>query len=161
VTIYSLLKALHVIAVAIFFGNITVGIFWKAFADRTKDPRIIAHTLAGIIRADRLFTIPAVIVLVLAGLAAAGVGHIPILSTGWVLWPVIIFILTGIAFGPVSRSQRELRDIAQSAVGGTMDWQAYAAADRRWTIFGMIATILPLIAIVIMVTKPVLPAFHH
>jgi uncharacterized membrane protein len=48
---YLASKLLHVFAVVLFLGNITIGVFWKLFGDRTRDPRIIAHTMAGIIEA--------------------------------------------------------------------------------------------------------------
>ena len=48
---YLAMKVLHVLAVVLFLGNIITGVFWKAHGDRTGDPRIIAHTLEGIIRA--------------------------------------------------------------------------------------------------------------
>lgn len=48
---YLAMKTLHVLAVVLFRGNIITGLFWKAHGDRTGDPRIIAHTLEGIIRA--------------------------------------------------------------------------------------------------------------
>ncbi|TMQ55033.1 MAG: DUF2269 family protein, partial [Candidatus Eisenbacteria bacterium] len=56
--LYLGLKLLHVLAVVLFLGNITTGVFWKANADRTRNPVVIANMLEGIIRADRLFTIP-------------------------------------------------------------------------------------------------------
>jgi len=63
---YLFLKMIHIGAVLVFLGNISLGIFWKSMADRTADPKIMAHTLRSIIRADRWFTIPGVIVLVVA-----------------------------------------------------------------------------------------------
>ena len=92
---YIFFKVLHVIAVIMFVGNITVGGFWKAWGDRTKDPRIIANAVDGIIVADRIFTIPGIILLLIGGIGAALVGHIPILSTGWILWPIVLFIAVG------------------------------------------------------------------
>ena len=41
-------KLIHIIAVIVFLGNIALGIFWKAIADQSRDPRIIAHTLRSI-----------------------------------------------------------------------------------------------------------------
>ncbi len=64
---YLALKFIHVLAVIIFVGNISVGILWRTIGERTRDPRIIAHTMKGILLADKFFTIPAVIVLLLAG----------------------------------------------------------------------------------------------
>jgi uncharacterized membrane protein len=158
---YLVLKLIHVAAVIVFVGNITVGVFWKDIADRTKDPRIIAHTVQGIIRADRIFTIPAIIVLLIGGFGATGIGHIPILSTGWILWGLILFIIAGIAFGPLSRTQRLLLAEARTGISGTMDWSRYDALSKRWNILGTIALITPILAVAIMVLKPMLPAFHR
>jgi uncharacterized membrane protein len=43
---YLLLKSLHVLGVVIFLGNIIVTAVWKAFADRTGSPAIVAYASA-------------------------------------------------------------------------------------------------------------------
>ncbi len=158
---YVILKAVHVFAVVIFLGNITVGVFWKAFADRTNDPRIIAFTIRGIMGADRWFTIPGVVLLALAGVATALIGGLPILGTGWILWPLVLFLISGLAFGPLARAQRKMAALAQAAVdGGTFDREGYAGLSQSWNVAGMIALVAPVLALIVMVTKPALPAFH-
>lgn len=157
---YLALKTIHVLAVVIFLGNITVGAFWKAFADKTGKPPVMAHTIEGIIRADRVFTIPAVIVLVLAGFAAAGIGHYSILGTGWILWGLGLFIISGVAFGPIARVQRALLAVAQTGLQTTEQQKAYETLSRQWNVYGTVATIAPFAALVIMVVKPDLPALH-
>ncbi len=157
---YLIFKLIHVLAVIAFLGNITVGIFWKRYADRTRNPQVIAHTIAGIIQADHIFTIPAIIVLLIGGFGAAGVAHINPLTTGWVLWGLGLFIIAGICFGPITRTQRALRDLAQAgAQSGSMDWTRYEQLSNRWSVFGTIATVAPILAVVVMVLKPALPAF--
>ena len=151
---YLAFKLIHVIAVIIFLGNITVGVFWKAWADRTNNAAIIAHTMEGIIKADRIFTIPGVILIVIGGVGATFAVHIPILGTGWVLWGLILFVLSGIAFGPLSRSQRNLLALAKAG-----DLNAYHTASSQWNLFGTIALVLPFVAAAIMILKPLLPAF--
>lgn len=158
---YLALKFVHVFAVIMFVGNITVGIFWKTIADKTKDPRIMAYTIAGIIGADRWFTMPGIALILIGGFGAAGVAKIPVLSTGWILWSIILFIVAGIAFGPIARAQRALHSVAEAGVSGSMDWQRYEALSQRWNIFGAIALLAPIIAVALMVTKPILPAFHR
>jgi uncharacterized membrane protein len=158
---YLWLKLLHVIAVIVFMGNISIGIFWKEIADRSRDPRIMAHTIRGIITADRIFTIPAIVVIVAAGVATALAEQIPILGTGWILWAIILFLISGLAFIPVSRSQRELATIANEGVkSGTLDKARYEAISARWNFWGLVALIAPLGAVALMILKPVLPAFH-
>jgi uncharacterized membrane protein len=159
--VYIAFKLLHVLAVIIFLGNITVGLFWKEWADRTKDPRIIAHTIDGIIRADRIFTIPSIVFLLIGGIGAALAGNIPILSTGWILWSIVLFIIAGAAFGPVARAQRLLSATAHEGVdSGTMSAELYARFSQVWNFWGMIALLAPAAAAVLMIVKPALPAFH-
>ena len=52
------LKLLHVVAVVLFLGNITTGLFWKRHLDRSRDPRLALAGIEGLIRSDRWFTIP-------------------------------------------------------------------------------------------------------
>ena len=65
--LYLGFKLLHVLAVVLFLGNITTGVFWKANADRTRNPVVIANMLEGIIRADRLFTISGIAFMAVVG----------------------------------------------------------------------------------------------
>ncbi len=157
---YLALKLVHVAAVVVFLGNISLGIFWKRFADRTQIATIMAHTIAGIIRADRLFTIPAVIVLIAAGIGTAIVGHIPLLSTGWILWGIVLISLSGIAFIPVARAQTHLYAIAQRGLSTPAERGQYEAISRSWGLWGNFSLLMPTLALAIMVLKPALPAFH-
>ena len=159
---YLGLKLVHVLAAIVFVGNITVGVLWKAMADRTRDPAIAAYTMAGIIRADRVFTIPAIVVLIIAGVGTAQVGHLSILGTGWILWAIVLFVIAGLVFGPLSKTQREIAAVAAAgATSGDMDWSRYQALSARWNVLGTIALITPLLAVACMVLKPALPAFSH
>jgi uncharacterized membrane protein len=54
---YLVLKALHVIGVVLFLGNILTGIFWKAHGDR-GDLRARAQAIEGIIRCSVVDTRP-------------------------------------------------------------------------------------------------------
>jgi uncharacterized membrane protein len=96
--VYLALKTLHILAVVLFLGNIITGVFWKIHGDRTGDPRVMAHTLDGIIRSDRWFTIPGVLLIIVFGLGAAMVAGLPILGTGWIWQSLILFGVSGIAF---------------------------------------------------------------
>ena len=158
---YLFLKLVHVAAVIVFLGNISLGIFWKRIADQTEQSAIMAHTIGGIIRADRLFTVPGVIVLVFAGIATAIVGQLPLLSTGWILWGLILIIGSGLAFIPVARAQQKLYDLAKRGLSTQAERTEYERLSGSWNLWGGIALTLPLIALIFMVLKPSLPAFHH
>lgn len=151
---YLILKLVHVAGVVLFLGNITVGVFWKQFADRTRNALLMASTMDGIIQADRVFTIPGAVILLAGGLGTALVGGIPILSTGWLLWGLIAFILSGVAFAPLALTQRKL---AAEAHAG--DLREYDRLSRTWNFWGLIALGLPVVAFALMILKPALPAF--
>lgn len=153
---YAALKALHILAVAIFLGNIITGLFWKAHADRTGDPRFMAHTLDGIIRSDRWFTIPGVVAIVLFGLGGAIVGRLPILGTRWIWQSIVLFTVSGLAFViQVAPLQGRLRAMTQTAAsGGPWDPALYRQLSLRWEFWGALAIVTPLVALVLMVFKP-------
>ena len=153
---YLLIKLLHIVAVIAFVGNITTGIFWHTHAARTRDPKLIAYTMGGIIRSDRLFTIPGVIGIIATGIAAAIYGNIPILRTGWILWTLILFIVSGLIFMiRVAPLQRQLRALAEEAAqSGTFDYARYRALAVRWEVWGSAALLTPLAGLVLMVLKP-------
>ena len=153
---YLAMKTLHVLAVVLFLGNIITGIFWKAHGDRTADPRIIAHTLEGIIRSDRWFTIPGVVLILGFGVAAAIIGGLPILGTGWIWQSIALFTVSGLAFMlQVAPLQRRLQDLASAGLGGgSWDQASYHRLSRRWEFWGLVATLTPLAALVLMVYKP-------
>ena len=153
---YLALKMLHIIAVIVFLGNVITGPFWKAHGDKSGDPKIMAHTLEGISRSDRLFTIPGVIMILIFGIAAAGVGRIPILRSQWIWQSIIMFALAGFAYmRHVVPLQIKLRRLALQGVTGNFDRAEYAKLSREWRIWGTIAVVAPLIAVGLMVAKPV------
>jgi uncharacterized membrane protein len=150
------MKTLHVLAVVLFLGNIITGLFWKAHGDRTADPRIIAHTLQGIIRSDRWFTIPGVVFIIVFGVAAAVLGRFPLLGTGWIWQSIVLFGISGLAFMfQVAPLQRRLLGLAAAGASGEQ-WEekAYRRLSRRWEFWGIVAILAPLAAMGLMVYKP-------
>jgi uncharacterized membrane protein len=155
---YAAWKLLHVASVILFLGNITTGLFWAAHAHRSRDAGLIASTFDGISRSDRWFTIPGVIGIVVGGVAAAVIGNLPILATGWILWPIILFSISGIVFGVwVAPLQRRIAEAARAADSSDQAWDSYQALYKRWEMWGLLALITPAIAMAIMVLKPSLP----
>jgi uncharacterized membrane protein len=157
---YLVWKFLHVGSVILFLGNITTGMFWGAHANRSRDFRLIASTFDGINRSDRVFTMPGVIVIVVSGVVAAITGGLPILGTGWILWGIVLFVVSGIVFGRVvAPLQRDIVQIAGSGNPDEENWRTYEALYARWARWGLLAVLAPAAAVLIMVMKPVLPAF--
>lgn len=153
---YLFIKLLHVIAVIVFLGNIATGLFWHTHAARTRDAKILAHTMDGIIRSDRYFTAPGAIGIITTGVTAAIYGHYPILRTEWILWTLVLFITSGLIFAiRVAPLQRQLHALVQGASqSGTFEYAHYHALAIRWEIWGAAALLTPVAGLVLMVLKP-------
>ena len=65
-TPYTAFKIVHMLGVVLFLGNIIVTGFWKAIADRTGNPAVIAFAQRLVTLTDWIFTAGGV-ALVLAG----------------------------------------------------------------------------------------------
>ena len=155
---YLAMKVVHILAVVLFLGNIITGLFWHRHAERTRDPRLLAHTVDGIIRSDRLFTMPGVLVIIASGVIVAVSAGFPILGTRWILWTLVLFGVSGACFGMrVAPLQRRLLGLAQAgAAGGSFDFDGYRRVAVSWEIWGAVATLTPLIGLALMVLKPAL-----
>ena len=153
---YIALKVLHVAAVILFLGNLVTGILWKIHGDQTEDPVIIRHTVAGLIRADRWFTIPGVVLILIGGFGAAMVGGLPLIRTKWILIGIVLFTLSGAAYmGRVVPLQQRMLQVARSGVEtGQLDWDKYRALTRSWNVWGTIALLTPVLAMIAMIAKP-------
>lgn len=153
---YLILKTIHILGVIAFLGNIATGLFWHSHAWRTRDPKLLAHTMSGIIRADRLFTTPGVLLILIAGMGTAGVAHMPVLTTGWIFWTIVLFVLSGAIFGMrIAPLQRKLLALASDA-SKSFDEAHYAQLAAQWRKWGTLAVLLPLVGVALMVLKPAL-----
>ena len=153
--LYLVLKALHVLSVVLFLGNIITGIFWKSHADRAGDLRGRAQALAGIIESDRRFTVPSVLAIIATGLSLTSIAHLPILGLPWILWSLVLFGVAGAVFGvQVGPLQKKLLSNVQAGIAGQWDEAEYHTLSKRWQYWGWVATGAPLIALFLMVLKP-------
>lgn len=140
------------LAVIIFLGNITIGIFWKIQADKSTDRLKIAETFRNLIKADKIFTMPSVTLLILFGLGTAMQGNYSLVETPWILWSIVMIIISGYAFmTKVAPLQKQIYALASSEEKFT--WDEYLTLSRKWNIWGSIATVTPYIAVVLMVLK--------
>lgn len=153
---YLWLKLVHVLAVVMFIGNVVTGVFWHKHAEKTRDPKLLAHTMDGVIRSDRLFTIPGVVLIIASGVFAAVLGGFPLLRTPWILWTLVLFGISGAVFGMrLAPLQRQMRTQAQAgARSGAFDYVAYHRLSRQWDLWGFVATATPLLGLALMVLKP-------
>ena len=151
---YALLKLIHVFAVIIFLGNIITGLFWMRIADKTNNLYIISHTIKGIITTDKLFTIPGVIIITIGGLSAAIHGGIPLLKTGWIFWSLVLFSLSGLIFTlKLAPLQKKIFQLTENNDMEKFSYDLYRTSLKQWEMWGLLALLTPLAALVMMVLK--------
>jgi uncharacterized membrane protein len=150
----SIIKFIHIIGVVLFVGNIIVSAFWKVLADRTGDIAVIRYATRTVNRADIVFTILGIILLLGAGQAMAP-EYGGIAANKWILRSYILLIGSGAIWAlilvPVQIAQSRLLDRL-----GTLDEMPdrYWRLATIWAVAGTVASVLPLIAIYLMVVKP-------
>ncbi len=124
---YIYLKFVHLFGVVLFVGNIITAALWKTRADRSGD-------LATVVFAQRTVALHGI--------------H-------WLEWGQLLFWISGLIWILVLvPTQRRL--VAASEAGrkaGALPPE-FARLSTRWAMWGGIATLLPIIVLFLMVTKP-------
>jgi len=151
--LYLILKSLHLVGVIMFIGNIAVTGWWKAMADRTRDPRIIAFAQRQVTLTDLAFTLGGVVLLGVSGATSAVLGGID-MATPWIKFGAMLFGAAGVVWLAILVPvQTRLGRLARGFAAGGAIPDAYWRLERVWVIFGLIATLLPLAAVPVMVFK--------
>lgn len=149
--LYLAVKLLHIAVAVLFLGNITTGLFWMHHAKRYRLPARIAETMDGIIRSDRLFTLPCALLVAVGGFAAAMLGgSTPILRVGWIAWGLGLFALSGLLFVWLAPLQRRIRDYAARP---DAEWLTCQQLLRRWELIGLASLLAAWGALAVMVLK--------
>jgi uncharacterized membrane protein len=148
---YLLLKSLHVLGAVLFLGNILVTAVWKVLADRTRHPAIVAHAQRLVTITDFAFTALGVGLIIVTGELMAGRWE----GAAWVGWGRALFMASGViwlvALIPIQIAQARL---ARAFADQESIPAAYWRLANLWGVFGLIATVLPLLNLYFMVFKP-------
>ena len=152
---YLIVKLIHVIAAIIFLGNITLGFFWKFRAEKLKERQRLAETFTSIINADRLFTMPSVVIILVFGIGNAQLFGYNLISTGWIFWSIVLYVISGLAF-MIRVVPLQKKILALTSDENKFNWDEYNKLSGKWNLWGTIATITPWIAVILMVLKPTL-----
>lgn len=151
---YLLLKWVHVLSATILFGTGLGSAFVKWRADRSGEVAYMARVNAHVVRADWLFTAPAVIVQPVTGLALAHLSGYP-LNAPWVAGAILLYLFAGACWVPAVVIQYRHRAMAAAAaVSGTALPPAYARLARVWFRLGVAAFAALVAVFYLMVGKP-------
>ncbi|HMU45499.1 MAG TPA: DUF2269 family protein [Chitinophagaceae bacterium] len=149
---YLIFKAIHLLAVVLFLGNIITGLFWMRIARGTSNVTIMHHAISGIIKSDKFFTIPGVVIITAAGMTAAINGGLPLLKTGWIFWPIILFSLSGIFFGiKVAPLQKRMNNFLKKEYDP--DLSRFDRIMKSWEFWGLLSLLTPVVAFFMMILK--------
>ena len=147
-SLFVILKFLHVLPVIVAVGANLTYAFWLRAAARDRDRLIFAITT--IRRLDRLVANPAYILILLTGVAMV-LGGAYSFETGWIAVSLVLYVSVAVlgiaAFAPALR-----RQLAEAERDPTS--QAYAAAAAKSTALGLLATGIAVTIVFLMVTKP-------
>jgi uncharacterized membrane protein len=144
----EILLLIHVVAAIVAVGaNLTYAIWFRAAgADQDR----IVFVVRTVRMIDSRVANPAYIVLLITGILMV-LGGAFSFTTGWILAALVLYVATaviGIAFfAPAIR-----RQLVEAERGVTS--ASYQAAAGRSTALGIVTTVLVLVIVVLMVTKP-------
>ena len=149
-----LIEWLHILGAAILFGT-GLGIafnFWLAL--RGAHVASIAASARATVIADFVFTLPAVVLQPVSGVALAiGTGY-PLLSP-WLVYSTALYVLAGACWVPVVFIQLKMRDIAaRSAREGSPLPAEFHRLARRWFLLGWPAFIAVIAIFWLMIARP-------
>ncbi len=153
-TIYLGLKYLHVLGAAVLLGTGAGIAFFMLLAHLRGEPALIAGVARIVVIADFAFTATAVFAQPITGLLLARrVGFS--LWDGWILWSIVLYVITGVFWLPVVWMQMHMRDLAVGAVReGRALPQRYHRIFRMWIAFGFPAFGAILAILWLMIAKP-------
>jgi uncharacterized membrane protein len=153
-TLYFLVKYLHVLGATVILGTGTGIAFFMLMAHRSRDPAFIARTAATAVIADMLFTLSAVVLQPVTG------GFLMVLSAAtlaerWLVTSLGLYVVAGMFWIPVIFMQVEMRDLARTAVMQQRPLPPrYFALFRRWFVFGVPGFGSVMIILWLMIAKP-------
>lgn len=152
---YAAFKVVHLFGVVLFLGNIIVTALWKVMADRTGDPKVIAYAQRLVTLTDWIFTAGGVVILVIGAYGMALVAGLDLRGTAWLMWGQALLLISGLIWAAVLIPTQiaQARQARIFANGGSIP-DSYWRHGRRWMIWGIAATIVPLANLYIMVFKP-------
>lgn len=153
-TLYLLLKYLHVIGAAVLLGTGAGIAFFMLRAHLTGEAAVITAVARIVVLADFLFTATAVIAQPLTGIALAHEAGYS-LGESWIVASIILYLVTGAFWLPVVWIQIQMRDLAAgSAIGGKPLPARYYRLFRVWLALGFPAFGAVMAIFWLMISRP-------
>jgi len=153
-TLYFLIKYLHLLGAIAILGTGTGIAFFMLMAHWSRDPAFIARTAATVVIADMLFTLSAVILQPVTGgvlIALSGTA----VAERWLATSLGLYLVAGLFWIPVIFMQIEMRDLTRMAAARQEPLPPrYFALFRRWFVFGIPGFGSVMMILWLMIAKP-------
>ena len=154
VELYAFIKWLHVLGATVILGTGLGTAFHFWITMRRENPAAIAAAARSTVLADFVFTLPAVILQPVTGLAMAKAAGYPLTAT-WILGALALYALAAACWVPVVFIQVRLRDLAQeSARVGRALPPGFHRLARIWFALGWPAFAAMAAILWLMVARP-------
>ena len=149
---------MHIAGAVVFLGNIIVTAAWMLMAERTRSNNVIHFSAKAVIRADLLFTLPGVLLIVINGfvmVVSSWGGWDAFHEFSWITIALALFIASGIIWvAALVPDQHRMAVYSDPTAYPESPPSQFFSALRRWYFWGAIAIALPLISLYLMVNKP-------
>jgi uncharacterized membrane protein len=157
--LYFVLKYLHIVGAAVLLGTGAGIAFFMLAAHLGGKPTVIAGVARIVVIADFIFTATAVVVQPVTGsLLALHVGYS--FWDGWIVWSMVLYVITGALWLPVVWMQMRLRDLASAAAAeGSPLPDEYHQIFWLWFAFGIPAFVAVAAILWLMIAKPQIALF--
>jgi uncharacterized membrane protein len=153
-TLYFIIKYLHVLGAIVILGTGTGIAFFMLMAHRSGDPRFIARTASTVVIADMLFTASAVVLQPVTGGLLMWLS-VTSLTERWLAMSLGLYVVAGLFWIPVVFMQIEMRDLARAAdAQGAPLPPRYFELFRRWFLFGIPGFGSVMMILWLMIAKP-------
>jgi len=153
-TLYFLVKYLHVLSAIVILGTGSGIAFFMLMAHRSRDADFIARTAGVVVIADLLFTLSAVVAQPITGGILMRLSSTDV-SERWLLTSLVLYAVAGVFWVPVIFMQIEMRNLARvAAEKGAALPPRYFALFRRWFAFGIPGFGSVMIILYLMIAKP-------
>ena len=150
-----MIKVLHILGAVLFLGNIIISAVWRLLAQGVDDKAVHKFSIKLIQRTDVIFTIPGIVLIAVTGhMLAAGVGGIG--AHSWIYHSYALLTVSALIWIagllPIQRKQMRLLNESHSIKEAGI---RYKTLNKWWIILWIVAAVLPLIALYLMVVRPV------
>ncbi|MGJ4880307.1 DUF2269 family protein [Bradyrhizobium sp. SZCCHNRI1029] len=153
-TLYFLVKYLHVLGAIVILGTGTGIAFFMLMAHLSGEAAFIARTAGVVVIADMLFTLSAVLLQPVTGGTLMWLSSTA-MTERWLLTSLALYAVAGLFWVPVIFMQIELRDLARAAdISAQALPPRYFIVFRRWFLCGIPGFGAVMATLWLMIAKP-------